>query len=100
MELNHRIKINLGMVGSPVGLKSKELKGQVDLSDLQRQIEAIERVYEKLARSDSLGLQLIQALINQVQGRIRLRKEPFTRRTRRRGTSTTLTLPPCRSFSR
>ncbi len=53
-ELNHRIKNNLSMVSSLIGLKTNELGGQADLSDLQRQIEAIQRVHENLARSDNI----------------------------------------------
>jgi PAS domain S-box-containing protein len=53
-ELNHRVKNNLAMVKSLIGLKSADLGGRVDLSDLQRQVESIERVHEKLAGSDNI----------------------------------------------
>lgn len=52
-ELNHRVKNNLLMVSSLVGLKSMELDGAVDLSDLQHRIDAIRIVHEKLHQSGS-----------------------------------------------
>lgn len=53
-ELNHRIKNNLAMIASLVGLKDSALGNVVDLSDITRQIDAIKIVHEKLYQSDEI----------------------------------------------
>ncbi|MFP4484208.1 MAG: PAS domain S-box protein [Spirochaetaceae bacterium] len=51
-ELNHRIKNNLGMVSSLINLKAADT--DTDLSDIQRQIDAIGLIHEKLHQSESV----------------------------------------------
>jgi PAS domain S-box-containing protein len=58
-ELNHRVKNNLSLVSSLVGMKEAELGGSADLSDVRGQIDAIALVHEKLHASgetDRIGL--------------------------------------------
>ena len=52
-ELNHRIKNNLAMVSSLIGLKSLSLHDTVDLTDIEHQIDAIRIVHEKLSQQES-----------------------------------------------
>ena len=54
-ELKHRVKNNLSMVSSLIGLKSAELGDLADLSDLQSQMDAIRSVYEKLLNADDVS---------------------------------------------
>jgi len=53
-ELNHRVKNNLLMISSLIGLKNSALEGLVDLSDLQHQIDAIRIVHEKLYQTEDI----------------------------------------------
>lgn len=48
LELNHRVKNNLTLVSSLVGMKEAELNETVDLSDIRGQIDAIGLIHEKL----------------------------------------------------
>jgi two-component sensor histidine kinase len=52
-ETHHRVKNTLALVASLVSIKESSLEGEVDLSDLQRRIAAVERVHEMLSRSDT-----------------------------------------------
>lgn len=54
-ESQHRIKNNLLMVSSLIRLKESALEHDVDLSDLERQIDAVRIVHEGLHRSDGIG---------------------------------------------
>jgi PAS domain S-box-containing protein len=47
-ELNHRVKNNLAIVKSLIGLKDAELGPEIDLTDISNQVEAIRTVHEKL----------------------------------------------------
>jgi two-component sensor histidine kinase len=51
-ELNHRIKNNLSMITSLIGLK--EMETENDLSDIMHQIDAIRIIHEKLYQSESI----------------------------------------------
>lgn len=53
-ELNHRVKNNLLMVSSLIELKSNALGADVDLSDIERQIDAIRIIHEKLYQSEQV----------------------------------------------
>lgn len=53
-EVNHRVKNNLAMVSSLIGLKDEALAGAVDLSDIQHQVRAISLIHRKLHESQSL----------------------------------------------
>ncbi len=53
-ELNHRVKNNLSLVSSLIGLKESSLDGEVDLSDLRNQVNAIAIVHESLQESDDI----------------------------------------------
>ncbi len=54
-ELNHRVKNNLMMISSLISLKNASMNGDIDLSDIISQIDAIRIVHEKLLyqREDS-----------------------------------------------
>ena len=52
-ETHHRVKNNLALVASLVSIKESSLGGTVDLSDLQRRIDAVEHVHDMLSRSDT-----------------------------------------------
>lgn len=52
-EMNHRIKNNLAIVSSLVGLKESTSDGAVDLSDIRSQIQSIGIIHDKLSRSDT-----------------------------------------------
>lgn len=54
-EIYHRTKNNLMMVSSLISLKAMALGGDVDLSDLKGQIDAIEGIYERLSQSDNVA---------------------------------------------
>lgn len=54
-ELKHRVKNNLSMVSSLIGLKDAELGDVAELSDLQSQVDAIRSVYEKLLNADDVS---------------------------------------------
>lgn len=54
-EIYHRTKNNLLMVSSLISLKAMALGDGVDLSDLKSQIDAIEGIYEKLSKSESVS---------------------------------------------
>lgn len=50
-ELNHRVKNNLSLVASLIGLKESASDGGLDLSDLINQISAVSLMHEKLHTS-------------------------------------------------
>ncbi len=50
-ELNHRVKNNLSLVASLIGLKESASDGDLDLSDLINQISAVGLMHEKLHAS-------------------------------------------------
>jgi two-component sensor histidine kinase len=52
-ETHHRVKNNLALVASLVSIKESTFGGEVDLSDLQRRISAVEHVHEMLSRTDA-----------------------------------------------
>lgn len=60
-ELTHRTKNSLMMVFSPIELKDNALGEQADLG-----------------ASHSLGLQLVQAMVGQLSGEIKVEREPVT----------------------
>ncbi|TVR51762.1 MAG: PAS domain S-box protein [Spirochaetaceae bacterium] len=51
-ELNHRVKNNLAMISSLINLKASE--AAPDLSDIQRQIEAVGLIHEKLYQTGNV----------------------------------------------
>jgi two-component sensor histidine kinase len=53
-ELNHRIKNNLAMISSLIGLKESEYDHEVDLTDIEHQIDAIRIVHEMLYKGDDI----------------------------------------------
>ena len=53
-ELNHRVKNNLAMITSLIHLKNYSLENGVDLSDIERQINAIRIVHEKLYQTGDI----------------------------------------------
>ena len=53
-EMNHRVKNNLYLINSLIGLKEHDLKGSIDLSDLKKQIHSIRLVHEQLHQSDTV----------------------------------------------
>jgi two-component sensor histidine kinase len=53
-ELNHRVKNNLAMISSLIGLKDSTIGDVADLSDIIRQIDAIRIVHEKLYQSNTV----------------------------------------------
>jgi len=52
IEMNHRVKNNLAILSSLIHLKQSELEGDVDLSNLSHQIDAVQLVHEKLCHSE------------------------------------------------
>jgi PAS domain S-box-containing protein len=54
-EINHRVKNNLTLINSLIYFKSIENSGVCDLSDLQQQISAIGRVYNKLFQKNGIA---------------------------------------------
>ena len=63
-ELNHRIKNNLSMVNSLIGLKDEE--SESDLSDIMHQIEAVRLIHEKLYRSESISSIRVQGYFQEL----------------------------------
>ena len=53
-ELNHRVKNNLAIISSLIGLKNSALQNTVDLSDIKSQIDAIQIVHEILYKSNEV----------------------------------------------
>jgi len=62
-ELNHRVKNNLLMVSSLVSLKNAETGEEVDLSDLENRIDAIQLIHEKLNQSEDISKISLQEYI-------------------------------------
>jgi len=54
-EINHRVKNNLAMVSSLINLKQNAMEDNVDLSDLNRQVNAIRIIHEKLYYSQEFS---------------------------------------------
>lgn len=65
-ELNHRVKNNLSMVSSLIHLKDISLGREVDLSDLNRQIDAIRIVYDKLYKTENVGRIDVKGYIQEI----------------------------------
>ena len=55
LELNHRVKNNLSLVSSLIGMKEAELDGVADLADIRGQIDAIGLIHEKLYSTGETG---------------------------------------------
>jgi|GEM_PF-1173638 len=53
-EMNHRVKNNLAIVRSLIALKQREIGDAADLSDIERQIDAIRIIHEQLQQSESV----------------------------------------------
>lgn len=53
-ELNHRVKNNLAIISSLIGLKNSALGNTVDLTDIKGQIDAIQIVHEILYKSNEV----------------------------------------------
>lgn len=53
-ELNHRVKNNLAMVSSLIGLKDSALGDAADLSDIRTRISAISFIHEKLYETEDI----------------------------------------------
>ena len=53
-EMNHRVKNNLIMITSLINLKENEYNGNLELSDLRRQIDAVRFVHESLYKSEDI----------------------------------------------
>ncbi len=53
-EINHRVKNNLMMISSLIRLKNNELGEEIDLSDIEHQINAIQLIHEKLHQSNQV----------------------------------------------
>ena len=53
-ELNHRVKNNLLLISSLISMKNDEAGDSVDLSDLQRRIDAVRIIHEQLNRSKDI----------------------------------------------
>ena len=69
-EMNHRIKNNLTMIVSLIRLKTRQGDGRDDLSDIQRQIDAIRIVHEKLHESTDVTSVVLQPYLDQLLGTI------------------------------
>ncbi|MGC9311778.1 MAG: PAS domain S-box protein [Sediminispirochaetaceae bacterium] len=54
-ELNHRVKNSLMLISSLISMKNDEVGDSVDLSDLQRRIDAVRIVHEQLNRSADIS---------------------------------------------
>lgn len=65
-ELNHRVKNNLLMINSLINLKNAALGGEVDLSDLIHQIDAIRIVHEKLYQTEEVSHIDMEGYINEL----------------------------------
>ena len=63
-ELNHRIKNNLSMVNSLIGLKEGE--SETDLSDIMHQIDAVRIIHEKLYQSESISSIAVRAYLQEL----------------------------------
>lgn len=55
-EMNHRVKNNLAIVQSLISLKQREIGAAADLSDIERQIDAVRLVHEQLQHAASVGV--------------------------------------------
>jgi PAS domain S-box-containing protein len=53
-EINHRVKNNLAIISSLINLKEATTGGEIDLSDIQHQIDAIRIVHEKLYQTEEI----------------------------------------------
>jgi len=65
-ELNHRVKNNLTIIASLIGLKDQELGDSVDLSGIRHQIDAIRIIHEKLYRSDRIRSINVRDYLNEL----------------------------------
>ncbi|MCF7948605.1 MAG: PAS domain S-box protein [Spirochaetia bacterium] len=63
-ELNHRIKNNLSMITSLIGLK--EMETDNDLSDIMHQIDAIRIIHEKLYQTESISSIRVQTYFQEL----------------------------------
>ena len=63
-ELNHRVKNNLAMVSSLIGLKELEVGGS--LSDIKHQIDAIALIHEKLYQTQNVARISCRHYINDI----------------------------------
>lgn len=67
-ELNHRIKNNLSMVSSLIGLKDAE--SETDLSDIMHQIDAVGIIHEKLYQSENIRSIALQGYLQELLERV------------------------------
>jgi len=65
-EMNHRIKNNLMMIISLIRLKARQPGDHSDLADIQRQIEAIRIVHEKLHESADVTSVVVEPYLRQL----------------------------------
>jgi PAS domain S-box-containing protein len=67
-ELNHRIKNNLSMVNSLIGLKNEE--SETDLSDIMHQIDAVGIIHDKLYQGENISSITVQAYFQELLERV------------------------------
>lgn len=54
LEMNHRVKNNLGLVSALIDLKQEELKEKADLTDIRNQVLTIGLIHEKLSSAEGV----------------------------------------------
>ncbi len=69
-ELNHRIKNNLILVSSLVRLKARSIGPAADLSDLLRQIEAIQLLHDRLRPSETPETIEVGSYLEEILGKV------------------------------
>lgn len=65
-ELNHRVKNNLHMVSSLIALKDEALGDGVDLSDIQKQVQTITALRERLSHHKTVSMIPIREYVQDI----------------------------------